>query len=365
MSNGNTKDVSGSSLLRTRSAGDPSFSPSDLGVPRTGASHLSSDHFFSSTVITIPKRASRGPHSAGPSFNAFFPESIPKKRENQVIAAICSSPRIPPPAILHPPPTPIPMNNTIPAPPLRRPVHTHHSPVARLLHFFGYGNDASKVRKELVSLIWRLGWGFAQMVSIVVVLALFAPKASPTVPGANEWTACNRPLGVWSCLWLGRTIVGGGLLGMDSRPIHNRNTRIDPESGQRASNSEHLEQTRSHNPQQPPFPSINSPQTQNDHLPHTVMFRRFSLFSSMYGIIWFLTAYILVCTSLKTCRLSSPHIWWLTIAILCTMYLKFILLSLIVSVFALVFSIWNILLRCTTKSNTENTDHQTGHQEAP
>ncbi|KAJ3937475.1 MAG: hypothetical protein NXY57DRAFT_477177 [Lentinula lateritia] len=124
---------------------------------------------------------------------------------------------------------------------------------------------------------------------------------------------------------------------MDSRPIHNRNTRIDPESGQRASNSEHLEQTRSHNPQQPPFPSINSPQTQNDHLPHTVMFRRFSLFSSMYGIIWFLTAYILVCTSLKTCRLSSPHIWWLTIAILCTMYLKFILLSLIVSVFALVF----------------------------
>lgn len=65
--------------------------------------------------------------------------------------------------------------------------------------------------------------------------------------------------------------------------------------------------------------------------------RRFSLFSSMYGIIWFLTAYILVCTSLKTCRLSSPHIWWLTIAILCTMYLKFILLSLIVSVFALVF----------------------------
>ncbi|KAJ3866590.1 hypothetical protein EV359DRAFT_79431 [Lentinula novae-zelandiae] len=281
MSNGITKDVSGSSLLRTRSAGDPSFSRSDLGVPQTGASHMSSDHFFSSTVITIPKRASRGPHSAGPSFNAFFPGSIPEKRENQVIAAIRSSPRIPSPAILHPPPTPIPTNNTIPAPPLRRPVHTHHSPVARLLHFLGYGNDASKVRKELVSLIWRLGWGFAQMVGIVVVLALFAPKASPTVPGANEWTACNRPLGVWSCLWLGRIIVACVVACWGwtrDRSTQNRNTRIDPESGQRASNSEHLEQTRSHNPQQPPFPSINSPQTQNDHLPHTVMFR------SRYGI---------------------------------------------------------------------------------
>ncbi|KAJ4487390.1 hypothetical protein C8J55DRAFT_328652 [Lentinula edodes] len=364
MSNGNTKDDSGSLLLRTRSAGDPSFSPSDLGVPRTGASHMSSDHFFSSTVITIPKRASRGPYSAGPSFNAFFPEPIPERRENQVIAAIPSSPHIPSPAILHPPPTPIPTNNPIPAPLLRRPVHTHHSPIARLLHFFGYGNDASKIRKQLVSLIWRLGWGFAQMVGIVVVLASFAPKASPTVPGANEWTACNRPVGVWSCLWLGRIIVACVVAcwgWIRDRSIQNRNARIDPESGQRASNSEHSEQIRSHNPQQPPFPSINSPQTQNDHLPHTVMFTRLSLLSSMYGVIWFLTAYILVCTSLNTCRLSSPHIWWLIIAILCTMYLKLILLSLIVSVFALVFSIWNILLLCTTKSDAESTDDQTGH----
>lgn len=45
-----------------------------------------------------------------------------------------------------------------------------------------------------------------------------------------------------------------------------------------------------------------------------------SLLSSMLTLTWFLTAHILEYTSVDTCRLSSPLVWWLTFGILCTMY---------------------------------------------
>ncbi|GAW01556.1 c3hc4 type (ring finger) zinc finger containing protein [Lentinula edodes] len=274
-----------------------------------------------------------------------------------------SSPHIPPSVNLHPPSTPIPANvqtnNTEPGPPLRSPVcPPNHSTIAKILHFFGLGDDASEVRRTLVSLIWNLGWGFAQMVGIVVVLASFAPKASPTVPGANEWSACHLPLGIWSCLWLGRTIV---VCVLDywkftrERSIQSRNTCIDPESSQRrTSSSEHSGQICSPNAQQPPLPDDNSSQTQNDHLPHTVMFKRLSSISLMYSIYWFLTAYILAYSSIKTCRLASPHLWWLIVAIYCTMYLKGMCLHLIGLVLALVFLIWRLFLLCIGRRPSQN-----------
>jgi hypothetical protein len=45
-----------------------------------------------------------------------------------------------------------------------------------------------------------------------------------------------------------------------------------------------------------------------------------SLLSSMLTLTWFLTAHILEYTSIDSCRLSSPLVWWLTFGILCTMY---------------------------------------------
>ncbi|KAJ3857686.1 hypothetical protein EV368DRAFT_29857 [Lentinula lateritia] len=239
------------------------------------------------------------------------------------------------------------MNNTESSP-LQRPIYPPIiSTITKILRFFGFGDDASRVRKTLVSLIWNLGWDFAQMVGIVVVLGSFAPKASPTVPGANEWSACHLPLGVWSCLWLGRTIVACVLDCWKFTRERSMNTRIDPESSQRTSgSSEHSGQICSQNTQQPPLPDDNSPQTQNDHLHHTVMFKRLSFFFSMYSICWFLTAYILVYSSLPTCRLSSPHMWWLIVAINGTMYLKVMCFIWIGFLLLLVFSIWRIFLFC-------------------
>ncbi|KAJ3896268.1 hypothetical protein GG344DRAFT_61461 [Lentinula edodes] len=223
---------------------------------------MSSDHFFSSTVITVPKRASRGPHNAGPSFDTFFPESVPEKRENQVIAAIPSSPRIPPPAILHPPPTPIPTNNTIPAPPL------YGDQFIRIIRpsLDSYTSSDMEMTLPRLDLVSR--WSASSLFWHCLPLKQVPPFQEQmngllVIAHSHAW-------------WL----AGDGLETDPQTAVsQNRNTRIDPESwGQRASNSEHLEQIRSHNPQQPPFPSINSPQTQNDHLPHTLIFR------SRYGI---------------------------------------------------------------------------------
>lgn len=41
----------------------------------------------------------------------------------------------------------------------------------------------------------------------------------------------------------------------------------------------------------------------------------------MFTLTWFLTAHILEYTSVNSCRLSAPFVWWLTFGILCTMYL--------------------------------------------
>ena len=41
----------------------------------------------------------------------------------------------------------------------------------------------------------------------------------------------------------------------------------------------------------------------------------------MFTLTWFLTAHILEYTSVNSCRLSAPLVWWLTFGILCTMYL--------------------------------------------
>lgn len=31
------------------------------------------------------------------------------------------------------------------------------------------------------------------------------------MPGRTEWDACDRPLGIWACLWAGRAILVTGL----------------------------------------------------------------------------------------------------------------------------------------------------------
>jgi hypothetical protein len=351
MSSSNSKHAD---LRRTRSVGDePTFSQNGFRISEENA------------TIVVAKDTRSEQHSVGPAFN----EPIPADEPN-------SPPRTttPPPAVLHtspaPAPTTTPVNHSNQDQTMQRSAQANASVIARLFLFFGYGPNASKVRRALVSFIWNLSWGLAQMVVIIAVLASSASKPSPTVPAANEWTACSRPLGVWSSLWLVRVIVAcivAYWTWTRDKTVTNRNSNENAELGQAPSSTAHSTRPEQNRPernrpervqlQQPSQPS-SSPQTDNERLRHTTMFKRISLLSSLFSLTWFLTAHILLYSSLNTCRFSSPHIWWLVFGILCITYLmilEVIILALIVFVFApVVFIVWNIFLLCIGRHPIQN-----------
>src|SRR5882724_10596254 len=58
---------------------------------------------------------------------------------------------------------------------------------------------------------------------------------------------------------------------------------------------------------------------------------------------WFVTAHILIYTSIHTCRLSAPHLWWLTFGIICIGYL--VIVEVIVVAF-LIFILGPLIFVC-------------------
>ncbi|KAJ8596198.1 hypothetical protein M405DRAFT_220415 [Rhizopogon salebrosus TDB-379] len=62
---------------------------------------------------------------------------------------------------------------------------------------------------------------------------------------------------------------------------------------------------------------------------HIFIFISLSLLSSMLTWTWFLTAHILDYTTIDSCQVSVPLVWWLTFTILCTTY--FLVLKVLVS----------------------------------
>jgi len=78
----------------------------------------------------------------------------------------------------------------------------------------------------------------------------------------------------------------------------------------------------------------------------------------MLSLAWFLTAHILEYTSIQTCRLSAPLVWWLTFAILCTMYfivLEVVLFGFLVfMVLPLIMLLYSIILLCLGRHPLQN-----------
>ncbi|KAL0072377.1 hypothetical protein AAF712_000140 [Marasmius tenuissimus] len=73
---------------------------------------------------------------------------------------------------------------------------------------------------------------------------------------------------------------------------------------------------------------------------------------------WFLTAHILVYTSVKTCRHSSPHLWWLVFSILCITYLmilEVIILGLVVFIIGPIIIVSGSGLKIKTPQRTYTT----------
>ncbi|KAJ6625635.1 hypothetical protein B0H10DRAFT_1782845 [Mycena sp. CBHHK59/15] len=263
-----------------------------------------------------------------------------------------------------PVPPPIPEHSEVPiAPPtpVLLPIH-NASLYSRTMIFFGYGRGASRARKLLVSLWYNLAWGFVQIVMIITMLTIATHSESKTMPGRNEWTACDRPLGAWSCIYVFRVAFSSSLTYWGWRRDRKAHANADDQETQTANNSSARPATANATASNQSPTNSGSPSTGNTPetpvLPHALLYSRLSILSSLITLSWFLTAHILEYTSIHTCRFSSPHIWWLIFGILCIMYLvvlEVIVLGFVVFVVApIVFLFWNIFLMCLGRHPMQN-----------
>ncbi|KAI0319162.1 hypothetical protein OF83DRAFT_1282114 [Amylostereum chailletii] len=251
-------------------------------------------------------------------------------------------------------PAPHPAPNTLPplAPYTPR---QRMSPLRRLLVFFGYGRN-NKARKELVSVLWTFVVDIAEVsvlpsifVTIIVLLAYGAHHRSPTSPTQNEWEACGKPLGVWNALWIGRLVVDMWL--SYYHWSKQRQKRLQTTTGDMVIGESGI--PRIVNSGMGPHPrsmsqigaaGSNTFQNQpNTPTRYPRWYGRLSFMCSTFTVVWFLLAHIFAYTSTTTCLKSSPHIWWLTFAILCVMYIVIVEVLLIALV---VFIVGPLFVLC-------------------
>ncbi|KAJ7096312.1 hypothetical protein C8R44DRAFT_812698 [Mycena epipterygia] len=344
-------------LRRVRSAGDmPASSiirPSEPVVfkpSRYSESHVHSDQPIhdapaSLNTITVPPAVARGPHSAG-----LVIERIPEHPEIPAAEVAVPAAQFAVPAAQVAVPTP-------PAPPAP-PLAAHNFSLST---FFGYGRGASRSRKLLVSLCYNLAWGLVQIVLIITMLSIATHTESKTIPGKNEWAACDRPLGAWSCIYVFRVFFSSSLTYWGWR--RDRKAHANAEDPENATDSAPRPATTNTTiPTPPRSPPTSAGTTSNlpevPALPHSVLYSRLSILSSLITLSWFLTAHILEYTSIHTCRFSSPHVWWLTFGILCIMYLvvlEVLVLGFLVFVIApIIFLFWNIFLMALGRHPLQN-----------
>ncbi|KAH7108079.1 hypothetical protein BKA62DRAFT_6365 [Auriculariales sp. MPI-PUGE-AT-0066] len=208
---------------------------------------------------------------------------------------------------------------------------------------FGRGNEA---RKEVVSLIFTLCWGTAQILAIVLLLIAGAlPSVSPYV---NEWgqDVCNRPLGAWAVVWCLRVAVGffPAIVQYRQRSRAATNQAVaepDPVPELQPAAAEHA-------PTAAPGVATSTAVTQNSSI--TRVATRVGSFVSFFSIVWFIVAHVLLYTTLDTCNKRAPHLWWACFAIVCIGYIVILEVFLVgTAVFILlpmIFLMVNIVLVC-------------------
>jgi hypothetical protein len=161
-------DTRSSSLYRSRSVGDPPIPSSSQDSSERANNETRAT---SSLMITIPSKRPSAPHTAHPSnsYPVHRPIASQSTTESSVppITQPSSTPSPPQatafsPTGLNPMPTIQPSNVSQDHPPVR-PYQPPRSRFSRMMLFLGYGRDASRTRRLLVSLIWNVFWGSAQV----------------------------------------------------------------------------------------------------------------------------------------------------------------------------------------------------------
>ncbi|KAJ7901838.1 hypothetical protein B0H14DRAFT_3080101 [Mycena olivaceomarginata] len=226
--------------------------------------------------------------------------------------------------------------------------------------------NSAGLRKLLVSLWYNLAWGLVQVALIITMLAIGAHTESKTMPGSNEWGACDRPLGAWACIYVFRVMFSSSLTywgWLRDRKIHAnaQDTENAPGGSTRPTTTNAATPRRypppATSPASPSSTAGNPPEV--PALPHSVLYSRFvRWYQRSTQLVLIPAAHILEYTSIHTCRFSSPHLWWLTFGILCIMYLvvlEVIILGFVVFVVApIIFLFWNIFLMCLGRHPMQN-----------
>ncbi|RPD68633.1 hypothetical protein L226DRAFT_495504 [Lentinus tigrinus ALCF2SS1-7] len=253
--------------------------------------------------------------------------------------------------------------------------------LGKLFELLGYAGQDARARRALVSLVFGQLWWFAQFVVVIALLAYSGAHESPTMPGLSEWEACNRPLGTWNALWLIKVVLSSMLSVwswqrervqiMNGLRRRNSSSDDDEVATQRVLNGQPHYPRPTHGDTATPRRQ-DSPRTSGlsyegtssngengrDAPPPSRLYARVSLFTSFITLAWFLTAHVLEYTSVNSCRLAAPHIWWLTFGLLCTLYLMILeifLLGLLVFILGpFLYLMYNIVLLCLGRHPLQN-----------
>ncbi|KDN34698.1 hypothetical protein RSAG8_12219, partial [Rhizoctonia solani AG-8 WAC10335] len=271
-------------------------------------------------------------------------------------------------------------SSDIPLPPRRQPRQPAQPPIStRIRRALGLATPKA-------SLIWRLTFGTSEIIVIGVLLGLSSkpgsvpPDARPLAIGGfemSQWQACDRPLGAWNIVWAVKAFLGLGMasweymravrpstdqllaverarLGREVRRARRNNPNLG-RMGQAGDDLDMIDATMSGSARS--IDIVRDMRRIREKREHEERwYSRCSSFQVLYGLVWFVTANILLYGSLTTCRYTSPYIWWLTFSLLCLGYLvvaemmvvaEMVLVALVVFVIGpLVYVTINIILVC-------------------
>ncbi|KDQ21404.1 hypothetical protein BOTBODRAFT_618452 [Botryobasidium botryosum FD-172 SS1] len=222
-----------------------------------------------------------------------------------------------------------------------------------LLRLFGIGDPA---RRQTLSFVWPVAFGFAQVITIIILTALSGHQPSPTQPDISQWKACSKPLGAWSAVWAIRVALGICLAFWERERRRRSAAVADAEQAPAAApDTNHTLGTNlPSRAQTHTAPANNAGATAHVSTGESAFsqrtFHRLSALATLISLTHFITTNILVYSSVSSCRLSSPLLWWLSFTILCIGYIA-IAETLIVAIFILIvgpilYIVVNIILLC-------------------
>ncbi|KAG8791537.1 hypothetical protein FRC12_008909 [Ceratobasidium sp. 428] len=254
------------------------------------------------------------------------------------------------------------------------------------------------------SLVWRLSFNVTQISVICALLGLASrPGSAHPIPreidglarvfGKSQWETCQRPLGAWDVVWAVKAAIGMAVSVWEYRRAvrPSLDQLLSAEQEQSRDDARRTRRTRRHRPsgsgdsQDPGHLRRNSSpivwtrgdarESDLDRMDATARgtsrpvrvvgrmneirtrrareerwYSRCASFQALYGLIWFVTANILLYGSLETCRYTSPYIWWLTFGLVCLGYIvvaEMLAMALVVFVLGpLLYVTINIILVC-------------------